>query len=42
MVVLHFHEQIVDALNSGDFQPEIEMYIEFNVIFLIIIDSFIC
>ena len=39
MVVLHFHAQIADALNSGDFQPEIEMYIEFKVV--IRNDSFI-
>ena len=32
MVVLHFHVQIGDALNSGDFQPEIEMDIEFKVV----------
>ena len=39
MVVLHFHAQIADALYSGDFQPEIEMYIEFKVV--IRNDSFI-
>ena len=32
MVVLHFHAQIADALKSGDFQPEIEMCIEFKVV----------
>ena len=39
MVVLHFHAQIADALNSGDFQPEIEICIEFKVV--IRNDSFI-